>query len=81
MIAIIGIGIIGLIFAFKLNCSEAQLFLKMAGYNELYVRDKRDLIIYKCIKEEKELKDTNQLLLQFKVAKIGNLDDDEGTID
>ena len=36
-------------FAFKLNIKESNLLLKSYGYNELYDKDLRDVIIMKYI--------------------------------
>ena len=41
--------IIGMCFAFKLNIKESNLLLKSYGYNELYDKDLRDVIIMKYI--------------------------------
>ncbi|WP_242261762.1 hypothetical protein [Bacillus cereus group sp. BfR-BA-01453] len=41
--------LISLCFAFQLNVSETNLFLKKGGYNDLYFRDTRDAIIAHCL--------------------------------
>ena len=41
--------IIGICFAFKLNIIESNLLLKSSGYNELYDKDIRDIVIIKSI--------------------------------
>lgn len=41
--------IIGMCLAFKLNIIESNLLLKSSGYNELYDKDIRDVIIIKSI--------------------------------
>ncbi|MBW4863123.1 MAG: hypothetical protein KZY57_09885 [Paeniclostridium sp.] len=41
--------IISMCFAFKLNIIESNLLLKSYGYNELYDKDLRDIIIIKSI--------------------------------
>ena len=69
--------IIGLSFAFNLNLVETNYLLKAAGYNELYIRNKRDLIVAKSILEEFNIKNLNQSLLKYELDKVGNLDDEE----
>lgn len=69
--------IIGISFAFKLNLAEINYLLKAAGYNELYLRNKRDLIIAKSILEEFNINRLNLYLVKYGEFKIGNLDDDE----
>jgi len=69
--------VIGLSFAFKLNLVETNYLLKAAGYNELYLRNKRDLIVAKSIVEEFNINDLNKRLLEYDLNKIGNLDDEE----
>lgn len=68
--------IIGLSFAFKLNTYETNYLLKAAGFNELYLRDKRDLIIAKGLMDSMDIKQVNQYLLKYNCNKIGNLDDE-----
>lgn len=69
--------IIGLAFAFKLNLVEANYLLKAAGYNELYLRNRRDLIIAKSILEGFCISKLNSYLLKYGEDKVGNLDDSE----
>lgn len=66
--------IIGLSFAFKLNTYEANYLLKAAGFNELYLRDKRDLIIAKGLLDLMDIKDVNRYLKKYKFEEIGNLE-------
>lgn len=70
-------AVIGLCFAFKLNFNESNMLLKSAGYNELYPRDNRDLLLLKGIIDKLNLKEINEILIQYKVPKIGNFDNDE----
>ena len=51
-----------LCFGFSLNLAEANLFLKNAGYNELYLRNIREMIIAKCLTKRVSLIDTNIIL-------------------
>lgn len=67
--------VIGLSFAFKLNIIESNLLLKAAGYNELYPRKKDDLIILKCIDDNKNIYETNEILEKYNCKHIGNLGD------
>lgn len=66
--------IIGLSFAFKLNTYEANYLLKAAGFNELYLRDKRDLIIAKGLVDFMDINQVNYYLDKYECNKIGNLD-------
>lgn len=66
--------IIGLSFAFKLNTYEANYLLKAAGFNELYLRDKRDLIIAKALLDLMTIKDVNRYLKKYNCEEIGNLE-------
>lgn len=68
--------IIGLSFAFKLNTYEANYLLKAAGFNELYLRDKRDLIIAKGLMDFMDINQVNYYLLKYDCYKIGNLDEE-----
>lgn len=70
-------AIIGLCFAFGLNFDESNMLLKSAGYNELYPRDKRDLLLSKGIIDKLNITEINEILMQYKMSKIGNFDDDE----
>ena len=69
--------IIGLSFAFDLNVVETCYLLKTAGYNELYLRNKRDLIIAKCLLEQIGIKNTNKTLKKYNESIIGNRSDEE----
>lgn len=69
--------IIGISFAFELNLVETNYLLKAAGHNELYLRNKRDLIIAKSILEEFNIGKLNSYLIKHDEDKIGNLDDNE----
>lgn len=69
--------IIGLSFAFDLNVIETCYLLKTAGYNELYLRNKRDLIIAKCLLEQIGIKNTNRTLKKYNESIIGNRSDEE----
>ncbi|MGL5330462.1 MAG: hypothetical protein ACRDD7_14420 [Peptostreptococcaceae bacterium] len=69
--------IVGLSFVFELNLVETNYLLRAAGYNELYLRNKRDLIISKSILEGFNIKELNRYLIKQNEDKIGNLDDDE----
>jgi hypothetical protein len=69
--------IIGLGFAFNLNLVEVNYLLKAAGYNELYLRNRRDLIIAKSILEGFCISKLNSYLLKYGEDKVGNLDDSE----
>lgn len=66
--------IIGLSFAFKLNTYETNYLLKAAGFNELYLRDKRDLIIAKGLFDKMSIKTVNRYLDKYYCGEIGNLD-------
>lgn len=68
--------IIGLSFAFDLNVVETCYLLKTAGYNELYLRNRRDLIIAKCLLEQVDVKDTNKNLNKYDESIIGNRSDE-----
>lgn len=70
--------IIGLSFAFRLNILETNYLLQAAGYNPLYLRNKRDMIIYKCITNKFDVSELNSYLIKFTCDKIGNWDEDEG---
>lgn len=70
-------AIIGLCFAFGLNFDESNMLLKSAGYNELYPRDNRDLLLSKGIIDKLNITEINEILIQYKISKIGNFDDDE----
>lgn len=69
--------IIGLCFAFELNLFDSNYLLKSAGYNDLYLRNKRDLIIAKSILENKDIQYVNKYLQKYGEEKIGNFDDNE----
>ena len=73
--------IIGLSFAFRFNLIELNYLLKAAGYNELYLRNKRDLIIAKGIQDVKRfnynIKKVNDILEKYECSKVGNRDEDE----
>ena len=69
--------IIGLSFVFELNLVETNYLLRAAGYNELYLRNKRDLIIAKSILEGFNIKELNSCLIKYGEDRIGNLDEDE----
>ncbi len=69
--------VIGLSYAFSLNLSETNLFLKSAGFNDLYLFEIRDCIVIKSIEEDLSLKDTNTILKEQGLIIIGNLDYDE----
>lgn len=69
--------IIGLCFAFELDLFDSNYLLKAAGYNDLYLRNKRDLIIAKSILENKDIQYVNKYLKKYGEEKIGNFDDNE----
>lgn len=69
--------IIGLCFAFELDLSDSNYLLRAAGYNDLYLRNKRDLIISKSILENKDIQYVNKYLHKYGENKIGNFDDNE----
>ncbi|CEN21453.1 hypothetical protein [Paraclostridium sordellii] len=69
--------IIGLSFVFELNLVETNYLLRAAGYNELYLRNKRDLIIGKSILEGFNIEEMNSYLIKQSEDKVGNLDDNE----
>lgn len=71
--------IIGLCFAFDLNLVEANYLLKAAGFNELYLRNKKDLIVCKCLLEKYDIHKLNDYITKYIGCefKIGNLDEDE----
>lgn len=66
--------IIGLCFAFELNLKESNFLLKSAGYNELYIRNLKDLIIMKALNDRVKLSECNEFLCENNIEKIGNLD-------
>lgn len=70
-------AVIGLCFAFGLNFNESNMLLKSAGYNELFPRENRDLLLSKGIIDKLNITEINEILIQYKVSKIGNFDDDE----
>lgn len=72
--------IIGLAFAFQLNTFETNYLLKAEGFNELYLRDKRDLIIAKGLFDSMNIGEINKYLKNNSCIKIGNLDEDEGVL-
>lgn len=57
--------IIGLCFAFELDLSDSNYLLRAAGYNDLYLRNKRDLIITKSILENKDIQYVNKYLQKY----------------
>lgn len=63
--------VISLGFGFKLNLDEVNLLLKKAGYNELYMRDNRDIIIAKCVFDNETITITNQILDDFGLDILG----------
>ncbi|HFU4567380.1 TPA: helix-turn-helix domain-containing protein [Bacillus cereus] len=63
--------VLGLCFGLELNLDESHILLKKAGFNEFYLRDKRDYIIASCIEHEKDIHETNDLLIVNKLHKIG----------
>ncbi len=71
--------IIGLCFAFDLNLVEANYLLKAAGFNELYLRNKKDLIVCKCLLEKYDIHKLNDYITKYigHEFKIGNLDEYE----
>lgn len=71
--------IIGLCFTFDLNLVEANYLLKAAGFNELYLRNKKDLIVCKCLLEKYDIHKLNDYITKYigHEFKIGNLDEDE----
>lgn len=69
--------IIGLCFAFELDLYDSNYLLRAAGYNDLYLRNKRDLIIAKSILENKDIQYVNKYLQKYGEEKIGNFDDNE----
>ncbi|OXS74189.1 hypothetical protein [Domibacillus enclensis] len=54
-----------LAFGMSLSLKETNLFLKTAGHNELYARNKRDLIIMVCLKDCKTLSETDYILYEI----------------
>lgn len=70
-------AVIALSVAFELNNLETNLFLKSAGYNELYRGNRRDLIISKHIFDKNDISEINKSLLSYNEKTIGNLDQDE----
>lgn len=73
--------ILGLAFAFNLNTYEINDLLKEAGFNQLYLRNKRDLIIAKGLMDSINIKEVNNYLEQYDCSRIGNLDNDEGFLE
>ena len=62
---------------FELDLFDSNYLLKAAGYNDLYLRNKRDLIIAKSILENKDIQYVNKYLKKYGEEKIGNFDDNE----
>lgn len=73
--------IIGLCFVFELNLNESNCLLKAAWFNELYLRNTRDLIIMKSLNDRIKLDKYNRLIINNGFKRIGNLDLDEKYIE
>lgn len=54
-----------LAFAMNCNLTETNRMLKLAGYRELYLKNKRDTVISFCIKSGKSLPETDYELYRF----------------
>ena len=57
--------LLSLAFAMGSNLSETNRMLKLAGYSELYLKNKRDTVISFCIKSGKTLFQTDYELYRF----------------
>lgn len=73
--------ILGLSFAFDLNLIESTYLLKASGYNELYLRNRRDLIIAKCLLDKMNVRETNIILEKYNEKVVGNRSDEELDLD
>jgi len=57
--------VLQLCLAMELDTKESQHLLNSAGVSELYPRNRRDSIIYFCIKNRKNVMECNELLLDY----------------
>lgn len=57
--------LLSLAFAMNCNLTETNRMLKLAGYRELYLKNKRDTVISFCIKSGKSLPETDYELYRF----------------
>ncbi|PEF63665.1 hypothetical protein COJ93_11715 [Bacillus anthracis] len=62
---------IQLALSLGLNLNETNLLLKKANYNELYLRNKRDMIIASNLENNSNLIDTNEELESFQINLLG----------
>lgn len=65
--------LIAIAFGMGLSVDETDTLLKVAHYKELYVKDKRDLIIKFCILQGFDINGTNELLYTYNLADVGHL--------
>lgn len=62
--------ILQLVFAMRLNLTEANRLLRVAGANELYCKNRRDVIIIFCINREYPLQKADEELFRFNEQTI-----------
>ena len=62
--------VLQLIFALEATLVEAQRILKLSGVNELYCKNRRDAIIIFCLKNNKTLEETDDVLYEYNEAVI-----------
>lgn len=62
--------VLQLIFALEATLLEAQRILKLSGANELYCKNRRDAIIIFCLKHNKSLEETDDILYDYNESVI-----------
>lgn len=60
-------------FAFELSIEDLNYLLKISGRNEIYLKNKRDIIIAKCIIDQKDIYETNKILFLNDKKKLGKV--------
>ena len=67
--------LIAIAYGLGLSDTETQQLLKISGNRELYVKDKRDAIILYCLHNQKDIRETNDLLYEHGLEILGKVKD------
>lgn len=68
-------ALMALSFAFELSIEDLNYLLKISGRNEIYLKNKRDIIIAKCIIDQKNIYETNKILFLNDEKKLGSINE------
>lgn len=63
-----------LAFGLCMSVEDAGKMLRIAGKSPLYPRIRRDAVLIFCLKEKKSLEEAQELLAQYELSMLGEID-------